>query len=76
MKHMDDPEYKFNLPDWMIEKHPEQFDKIAADAQHLIQQEGYSEEQAYEIALERLREEETPVDFALTKSNIKAEPLA
>jgi hypothetical protein len=76
MKHLDDPEKRFNLPDWMIEKHPEQLDQIAADAQKLVQQEGYSEEQAYEIALERLREEEEPVDTALTTSNIRGEPLA
>ena len=76
MKHLDDPELKFNLPDWMIEKHPEQLQKIAGDAQRLIQEEGYSEEQAYEIALERLQEEDEPVDLVLTASNINGEPLA
>lgn len=75
MKHTDDPELRYNLPDWMIEKHPEALDKIAGYAQKLVQQEGYSEEQAYEIALERMREEEEPGDLTLNQSNINGEPL-
>lgn len=76
MKHSDDPELRYNLPDWMIEKHPEALDKIAGFAQRLVQEEGYSEEQAYEIALERMREEEEPSDLTLTASNINGEPIA
>ena len=75
MKHIDDAELRYNLPDWMIEKHPEALDKIAGFAQRLVQEEGYSEEQAYEIALERMREEEEPSDLTLNISNINGEPL-
>lgn len=75
MKHIDDPELRFNLPDWMLEKHPEQLNKIGDYAQRLVQEEGYSEEQAYEIALERMREEEEPADLTLNASNINGEPL-
>ena len=75
MKHIDDPELRFNLPDWMLEKHPEELEKIAGFAQRLVQDEGYSEEQAYEIALERMREEEEPSDLTLNSSNINGEPL-
>ncbi len=75
MKHIDDPELRYNLPDWMLEKHPEELEKIAGYANTLVQKEGYSEEQAYEIALERMREEEEPSDLILNSSNINAEPL-
>lgn len=76
MKHIDDPELKFNLPDWMLEKHPEAMDKIARYAQELIQNDGYSEEQAYEIALERMKDEGDPLDMELTSANIRGEPLS
>jgi uncharacterized protein YdaT len=45
-----------NPPDWMSDLNPEILQRAAEIAAQLIE-EGYSEEQAYEIALERLEEE-------------------
>lgn len=46
-----------NPPTWMSELSPRLMEQAADVAARLIE-EGYSEEQAYEIALERLEEED------------------
>jgi uncharacterized protein YdaT len=46
-----------NPPDWMVAGAPKMMQTAAEIAARLVA-EGYSEEQAYEIALERLQDEE------------------
>ena len=46
-----------NPPDWMLEETPKMMQRASEIAARLIE-EGYAEEQAYEIALERLQDED------------------
>jgi uncharacterized protein YdaT len=46
-----------NPPDWMVDGAPKMMQTASEIAARLVA-EGYSEEQAYEIALERLQDEE------------------
>jgi hypothetical protein len=65
-----------NAPEWMAEIDPSVMQKAAAIASRLIEEEGYSEEQANQIALERAQEETPlPIDEELVESDVNAEPL-
>lgn len=56
-----------NPPKWMLELSPELMSRAARIAARLIE-DGYSEEQAYEIALERLQEEDESEDEAIDET--------
>jgi hypothetical protein len=77
MKHSTDAEVKFNIPGWMIEKHPDSMDRAARLAAQLINEEGYSEEQAFQMALEQIQSDgdEPPLDEDLREADFQGTPL-
>ena len=58
-----------NPPTWMSESSPRLLERAAGIAERLIA-EGYSEEQAYEIALERLQDEDED-DEAIDETDVR-----
>lgn len=63
-----------NPPDWLKEMNPDLLARAAEIAARLID-EGYSEEQAYEIALERLQEEGGGDEDELYEDDIFGKPI-
>lgn len=63
-----------NPPKWMLELSPQLMDRAARIAAQLID-DGYSEEQAYEIALERLQEEENEPLESIESTDLYGTPV-